>query len=136
MSIKGAVAGALKRALRHFGDQFGNSLYDKDEYPPLRPGEDRPQQSGRDASEAPRDRPGPTPPQPRQSQSEMADGGGGFRNASDFFSWVWQEHKLNRTVACELLKVDPAEVADNFEHWKQRLTTRLAEVDTTRRSGG
>jgi DNA repair and recombination protein RAD52 len=30
MAIKGAVTDALKRALRTFGNQFGNSLYDKD----------------------------------------------------------------------------------------------------------
>ena len=29
-AIKGAVTDALKRALRSFGDQFGNALYDKD----------------------------------------------------------------------------------------------------------
>jgi DNA repair and recombination protein RAD52 len=28
-AYKGAVTDALKRALRHFGDQFGNSLYDR-----------------------------------------------------------------------------------------------------------
>lgn len=30
MAIAGAVTDGLKRALRQFGDQFGNSLYDKD----------------------------------------------------------------------------------------------------------
>ena len=30
MAIKGAVTDGLKRALRYFGNQFGNSLYDKD----------------------------------------------------------------------------------------------------------
>ena len=29
-AVKGAVSDALKRALRHFGAQFGNDLYDKD----------------------------------------------------------------------------------------------------------
>lgn len=29
-SIKGAVSDALKRALRHYGTQFGNQLYDKE----------------------------------------------------------------------------------------------------------
>ena len=29
-AIKGAVSDALKRAMRHFGKQFGNSLYDKE----------------------------------------------------------------------------------------------------------
>ena len=29
-AIKGAASDALKRAMRHFGKQFGNSLYDKD----------------------------------------------------------------------------------------------------------
>lgn len=31
MAVKGAVTDALKRALRTFGDQFGNSLYSKDD---------------------------------------------------------------------------------------------------------
>lgn len=30
-AIKGAVTDAMKRAFRQFGDQFGNSLYDKEE---------------------------------------------------------------------------------------------------------
>ena len=29
-AVKGAVSDALKRAMRHFGKQFGNSLYDKE----------------------------------------------------------------------------------------------------------
>ena len=33
-AVKEAVTDALKRALRTFGDQFGNSLYDKDAAPP------------------------------------------------------------------------------------------------------
>ena len=33
MAIKGAVSDALKRCLRTFGNQFGNSLYDKDRVP-------------------------------------------------------------------------------------------------------
>lgn len=35
-AIKEAVTDALKRALRSFGDQFGNSLYDKDAPAPVR----------------------------------------------------------------------------------------------------
>ncbi len=30
MAVKGAVTDAMKRALRHYGDQFGNALYGKD----------------------------------------------------------------------------------------------------------
>lgn len=32
-AIKGAVTDGMKRCFRHFGDQFGNSLYDKNEKP-------------------------------------------------------------------------------------------------------
>jgi hypothetical protein len=38
MARKGAVTDALKRALRSFGNQFGNSLYDKDHAKPGRAG--------------------------------------------------------------------------------------------------
>ena len=38
MQRKGAVSDALKRALRAFGNQFGNSLYDKDHAKPGRAG--------------------------------------------------------------------------------------------------
>jgi len=38
MQRKGAVSDALKRALRSFGNQFGNSLYDKDHAKPGRAG--------------------------------------------------------------------------------------------------
>lgn len=31
MAVKSAVSTAMKRAFRHFGNQFGNSLYDKDD---------------------------------------------------------------------------------------------------------
>ena len=31
-AVKGAVTDAMKRAFRHFGAQFGNSLYDKERY--------------------------------------------------------------------------------------------------------
>jgi len=38
MQRKGAVSDALKRALRSFGNQFGNSLYDKDHAKPTQAG--------------------------------------------------------------------------------------------------
>jgi len=34
-AIKGAVSDAMKRAFRHFGNQFGNSLYGKDKPPSM-----------------------------------------------------------------------------------------------------
>jgi len=48
-AYKGAVTDALKRALRHFGDQFGNRLYDRrnglDAMPALSESEGTPQPS-------------------------------------------------------------------------------------------
>lgn len=35
LAAKEAVTDALKRCLRHWGDQFGNRLYDKDKLPPV-----------------------------------------------------------------------------------------------------
>ena len=56
-AMKGAVTDALKRALRSFGDQFGNALYDKDaaQSPSEAPQRPQPAQSQAPArSEAPR----------------------------------------------------------------------------------
>lgn len=73
---KEATTDALKRALRHYGDQFGLSLYDEDDYVDagngesvrvgdLKPG-NKAQQPKRvvDASSAPKQIPSPTPQQP------------------------------------------------------------------------
>ena len=48
-AIKGAVTDGLKRALRHFGAQFANDLYDRDRRQPTA----RPQQQPRPAQAAP-----------------------------------------------------------------------------------
>ena len=56
-AMKGAVTDALKRALRSFGDQFGNALYDKDAAQSPSEAPQRPQTAARPAparSEAPR----------------------------------------------------------------------------------
>ena len=42
MAIKGAVTDALKRALRTFGPQFGNGLYEHDDIAPPKPPQQRP----------------------------------------------------------------------------------------------
>lgn len=138
MSIKGAVSSALKRALRGFGDQFGNSLYDKDLYPTLRPGEERPNSGNSMQQQQRRD---PNPPQARPAQPAQGEQPeGGFRNAGDFFSWCHQEHGLARSVVMELLKLEQADVTGDAVDWpflKTRLTTRLAEIAASRpRAGG
>lgn len=98
MSMKGAVSDALKRALRTFGAQFGNDLYEKDT--PARGGVRR------------------TPERPQrqeQSRSEAV-------NAGNLLSWAFQEHNLNRTAVLSILGVEkPSDITD-FDDAKKKIT--------------
>lgn len=126
MSIKGAVSDALKRALRSFGAQFGNELYDKEFYPNLHDAGERPQQPDRGAELR--------PPQARPAaatQQQIAETGGGFRNAGDFFSWAWHDHKLSRDVVLQLLGIDARDLQTDGIDWallQTRLNVRIAEI--------
>ena len=57
-AIKGAASDCLKRCLRHFGDQFGNSLYDKDRKVRAK---SAPTQAARPPAPPPREQAVPTP---------------------------------------------------------------------------
>ena len=89
-SIKGAVTDALKRALRTFGAQFGNDLYDKGT-------------GQREA--APANRPA------AQQRAHNIDGEP--RNVGELLTWAVQKHKKSRAWVCETLGVSqPSEITD------------------------
>ena len=81
-AMKGAVTDGLKRALRTFGSQFGNSLYDKDA--------DHSRPSGGQATAAPQ-----RTAAPKARQSEQVAGTGGFQNVGAFLTQVRDELHLN-----------------------------------------
>ena len=100
-AIKGAVSDGLKRAMRSFGDQFGNSLYDKDN--PDRADNQGRSQQGRQS--APRNQQGnrgnqqqSQPAQPAQPKDISVDQEGnevlsgralGFKNWVEFNGVEW-----------------------------------------------
>jgi DNA recombination protein Rad52 len=67
MARKGAITDALKRALRCYGDQFGNSLYDNELV------DGQPRENGRSNPSNPRPAAGPAAPTglPRPAHAEM-----------------------------------------------------------------
>lgn len=85
-SIKGAVTDALKRALRTFGSQFGNDLYDKG--------------NGQQRESAPENRP--------QQQRAQSNGDGQLRNVGDLLTWAIQKHQKNRAWVFDVLGVSQA----------------------------
>lgn len=85
-AIKGAATDGLKRALRTFGAQFGNDLYDKtagQSAPPQ--GQQRPQET-RSAPEHSRD--------------------AGFANLGALRKWAFDEHKLPWERVLQILGVE------------------------------
>lgn len=97
-AFKGAATDALKRALRSFGEQFGNELYDK---------------GARDAPrEAPRGRGSDSAP--RNDGPENGTGANGTpRTVGDFLAWAKREHGLDRSQVFRILNVKaPAEITD------------------------
>lgn len=71
MGYKGAVSDALKRALRCYGDQFGNGLYDKDAPAPT-PSQGQPRSTATNSNANPTNSSNnrPATPAPRQSAQE------------------------------------------------------------------
>lgn len=82
-AIKGAATDGLKRALRTFGAQFGNDLYDKTA------GQSAPSQ-------------GQQRPQERATPHEIARGAG-FANVGAMLKWALDEHKLSRKDVLTIL---------------------------------
>lgn len=99
MAYKGAATDALKRALRSFGAQFGNDLYDKSP-------EARQQARGGGREQA--ERPAPerrADPAPKRAPGE--------RTVGDFMAWANREHQLNTREVCDIVGVEkPAEIKD------------------------
>ena len=81
-AIKGATTDALKRALRQYGAQFGNDLYDKGRTGDMAPPQEAPQR---------------TAPAPAQTA------------APDVLTWAWKAHKVNKTQAMEICGVSTLE---------------------------
>lgn len=91
-AAKGAVTDALKRAMRQFGAQFGNDLYDK----------------GRTGVyEEPRE-PQRTPPIAPAARPELADGPG-MKNSGDFLMRCNKELGLHRDEVLKLHNVTRGE---------------------------
>lgn len=99
MSIKGAVSDALKRALRTFGNQFGNDLYEKD---------------------VPADQ-GSTPRQQAPQQRPARNGNGEIRNAGDLLSWAHMEHKMPKAEVLKALGIQDVKEVTDFSDAKQRI---------------
>jgi len=86
-AYKGAATDALKRALRSFGAQFGNELYDKSD-----PGREQPQRAPRQAA---------------------AQGNGKVTNVGELMTWAREVHGLDRTAVLRTLNVEaPADIKD------------------------
>lgn len=104
MAIKGAVTDGLKRALRTFGAQFGNELYDKT--PP--------------AANTERSAPatnGAAPDRPSSPTAEVARTG----TIGDFFAWAWREHKLNKTAVLKLLELKTSDEITDIDAARERV---------------
>lgn len=87
-AFKGAATDALKRALRSFGEQFGNELYDKG------------------ARDAPRET-------NRAAGSDSAPRNEGPGTVGDLLAWAKREHGLDRSQVFRVLNVKaPAEITD------------------------
>lgn len=104
-AIKGAATDGLKRALRTFGAQFGNELYDKG------------------AGQAP-------PPQAQQRPQERASAteqprGAGFAHAGQLFTWAKKEHGMAPADVLMVLDVAGPEAID-LDTAQQRIEAALA----------
>lgn len=91
-AYKGAATDALKRALRSFGAQFGNELYDKND-----PGREQPQRA------------------PRQQRATRArpQASGKVTNVGELMAWAREVHGLERGAVLTLLGVAaPADIQD------------------------
>lgn len=102
-SIKGAVTDALKRALRTFGTQFGNDLYDKGQHT----------QNGQQ-DRAPR-------PAARQ-QPEVPDD---FKNAGHLLTWAVQKQGKTKAWVLETLGVPDLSTITDFNASRRRLEDAL-----------
>lgn len=82
-AYKGAVTDALKRALRTYGPQFGNDLYDK--------GAGNGQRSEQQ--------------QPRQQRPAASNGTGEIQNVGQLLTWAVQTHGKNKQWVLDTLRV-------------------------------
>lgn len=97
-AFKGAATDALKRALRSFGAQFGNDLYDKEG--PAR---------GNASREAPRGRGSDSG---RRNEGPK-NGTGKVTNVGELLTWARAEHGLDRSAVLRVLNVSaPSEITD------------------------
>jgi len=95
-AIKGAVTDAIKRALRTFGAQFGNDLYDKG-----RTG-DEPAHEAQHDPQPPAQAAQPATPRPTKE-----------RTVGDFLTWCASQHKLKRSDVFGILGVtDVKQITD------------------------
>lgn len=100
-AYKGAATDALKRALRSFGPQFGNDLYDK-------AGDGRQQQrrGGSAPREASRGSDSGRSSEARKTEPTKTTVG-------DLLRWAHDKHKLDRSAVLRILKVNaPSEITD------------------------
>lgn len=96
-AFKGAATDALKRALRSFGAQFGNDLYDKAD--PAR-GASRGAPRGRGSDSAPRN-------------EGTKTGTGKVTNVGELLAWAKAEHGMDRSAVLRVLNVSaPTEITD------------------------
>lgn len=110
-AIKGAATDGLKRALRTFGAQFGNDLYDTG--------------AGQSAPQAAPSRPAQRP-QERATAAPPANGGE-LTNLGQLLTWASTTHKLMRNDVIALLGVDSlGDIAPDFEAARQAITEKLA----------
>lgn len=130
MSMKGAVSDALKRALRSFGAQFGNDLYDKtpdaqqgQQAGAARPPQARPQQQAA--------RPAQTAPAATRGFQEPASptAPGGMTTAGDFYSWAFTQQGLGHDAADGLLGLKKGEPLGDPNEARAMVEAKLKEIE-------
>ena len=105
-SIKGAVTDALKRALRTFGTQFGNDLYDKGT------GQREAAPDNRTAA-------------PRRPQRAASNGNGELRNVGDLLTWAVQQHGKTKAWVLAALQVSNTDEIGDLADAKAALEIAL-----------
>ncbi len=111
-AIKGAATDGLKRALRTFGAQFGNELYDKN---PPRP------------AEAPQ---GPQEARGVAQSAQAVAAGSTIATDGQFYNWCLKEHRQNKT---DVLKIPGVVEALNAGDYSAAQREVLSAVTAARR---
>lgn len=104
-AIKGAATDALKRALRSFGAQFGNELYDK-----------TPQAS------QPTTRGG----QPRSEKAQ----GASIENVGQLLDWARREYRMTRSQVLDILGTDDARKVTDVKIAARQVQAWVTERDS------